>query len=377
MNFGKSSHGIIRLPAARLGRIFLGGVKAHRPLRSPIAFRGRRRASYSACENGVRIRRLGRQQRLRDQRRHLVDHFTFAESHVGSQQAGGSKRESAAKNRKPTQCRLLAVGEQTIAPVERRASGSTRCRRSPCPARRATTPLAIRRGSAVRRAGAGGGAAFCAGRRLAALIAAICRRLDGIPLAIELAAARAAALGIEELAARLDDRFQLLTGGRRTALPRHQTLRATLDWSYELLTEPERVILRRLAIFAGAFSTGGGQRGRGEPRARAVGRRRRRCQPGREIARRGGGRRRAARAIACSTRRGPMRSKSSPRAASASGSRDATPNIIAISSSGPKPNGRRGQRPNGWPITGRGSTICARRSTGPFRRTVMPRSAWR
>jgi predicted ATPase/DNA-binding winged helix-turn-helix (wHTH) protein len=91
------------------------------------------------------------------------------------------------------------------------------------------------------------------GRRLA-MIAAICRRLDGIPLAIELAAARAAALGIEELSARLDDRFQLLTGGRRTALPRHQTLRATLDWSYELLAEPERVILRRLAVFAGFFS---------------------------------------------------------------------------------------------------------------------------
>ena len=85
-------------------------------------------------------------------------------------------------------------------------------------------------------------------------IAAICRRLDGIPLAIELAAARAAALGVEGLAARLDDRFRLLTGGRRTALLRHQTLRATLDWSYELLTEPERVILRRLAVFAGPFS---------------------------------------------------------------------------------------------------------------------------
>jgi predicted ATPase len=80
------------------------------------------------------------------------------------------------------------------------------------------------------------------------------RQLDGIPRAIELAAARAAALGIETLAARLDDRFRLLTGGRRTALPRHQTLRATLDWSYELLPESERVILRRLAIFAGAFS---------------------------------------------------------------------------------------------------------------------------
>ena len=127
---------------------------------------------------------------------------------------------------------------------------------------------------------------------LAATIAAICRRLDGIPLAIELAAARAAALGIEELAARLDDRFQLLTGGRRTALPRHQTLRATLDWSYELLAEPERVVLRRLAVFAGAFSLEAAGAVVAERRGRAVGRRRRRFQPGREIAGRGGGRRR-------------------------------------------------------------------------------------
>jgi DNA-binding winged helix-turn-helix (wHTH) protein len=89
---------------------------------------------------------------------------------------------------------------------------------------------------------------------VAAVIAPICRRLDGIPLAIEVAAARAAALGIEALASRLDDRFNLLTSGRRTALPRHQTLRATLDWSYGLLAEPERVILHRLAIFAGPFS---------------------------------------------------------------------------------------------------------------------------
>src|SRR5712671_3381553 len=90
--------------------------------------------------------------------------------------------------------------------------------------------------------------------RAAAGIAGICRRLDGIPLAIELAAARAAALGIDGLAARLDDRFRLLAGGYRTTMPRHQTLRATLDWSYELLTEPERVVLRRLAIFAGGFT---------------------------------------------------------------------------------------------------------------------------
>jgi predicted ATPase len=95
---------------------------------------------------------------------------------------------------------------------------------------------------------------FAPNGRLMALLAVICRRLDGIPLAIELAAARAAALGVEELAARLDERFNLLTAGRRTALPRHQTMRATLDWSYGLLAEPERILLRRLAIFAGSFS---------------------------------------------------------------------------------------------------------------------------
>ncbi|HYC13715.1 MAG TPA: winged helix-turn-helix domain-containing protein [Stellaceae bacterium] len=87
-----------------------------------------------------------------------------------------------------------------------------------------------------------------------AAISAICRRLDGIPLAIEFAAARAAALGVQQVAARLDDRFGLLTGGRRTALPRHQTLRAMLDWSYELLPEVEQWLLRRLAIFPAAFT---------------------------------------------------------------------------------------------------------------------------
>ncbi|GAC1627218.1 MAG: winged helix-turn-helix domain-containing protein [Nevskia sp.] len=86
------------------------------------------------------------------------------------------------------------------------------------------------------------------------LIGQICRHLDGIPLAIELAAARAATLGVEEVFVRLRDRFALLTGGRRTALPRHRTLRATLDWSYGLLTEPERVVFRRLGIFVGSFA---------------------------------------------------------------------------------------------------------------------------
>ncbi len=85
-------------------------------------------------------------------------------------------------------------------------------------------------------------------------IAAICKRLDGIPLAIELAAARVATLGAGEVASRLDDCFGLLTGGRRTALARHQTLRATLDWSYDLLSDAERRLLRRLAIFATGFT---------------------------------------------------------------------------------------------------------------------------
>ena len=85
-------------------------------------------------------------------------------------------------------------------------------------------------------------------------VAAICRHLDGIPLALEFAAARAATLGLPQVAAMLSDRFRLLTGGRRTALPRHQTLRAALDWSYELLPPGEAVVLRQLAVFAGDFS---------------------------------------------------------------------------------------------------------------------------
>ncbi|WP_370688651.1 winged helix-turn-helix domain-containing protein [Roseomonas sp. GC11] len=88
----------------------------------------------------------------------------------------------------------------------------------------------------------------------AALVARICRQLDGIPLAIELAATRVALLGLGPLAERLGDRFRLLMQGRRTALPRHQTLRATLDWSHDLLPPEEQRLLRRLAIFQGCFS---------------------------------------------------------------------------------------------------------------------------
>src|SRR5207249_10096992 len=78
--------------------------------------------------------------------------------------------------------------------------------------------------------------------------------LDGIPLAIELAAARVRALPVKKINERLDDRFRLLTGGSRTALPRQQTLRALIDWSYDLLSEPERMLLRRLSVFAGGWT---------------------------------------------------------------------------------------------------------------------------
>ncbi|MSP12101.1 MAG: tetratricopeptide repeat protein [Chloroflexi bacterium] len=85
-------------------------------------------------------------------------------------------------------------------------------------------------------------------------VAQVCYRLDGIPLALELAAARVRAMPVEEIARRLDDRFSLLTGGSRTALPRQQTLRASIDWSYDLLGEHEGGLLWRLAVFAGGWT---------------------------------------------------------------------------------------------------------------------------
>ena len=88
----------------------------------------------------------------------------------------------------------------------------------------------------------------------AAAVVQVCRRLDGIPLAVELAAARVKVLSVEEIAKRLDERFRLLVGGSRTAPARHQTLQAAMDWSYSLLSEGERAVLRRLSVFAGGFT---------------------------------------------------------------------------------------------------------------------------
>jgi predicted ATPase/DNA-binding CsgD family transcriptional regulator len=92
-----------------------------------------------------------------------------------------------------------------------------------------------------------------------ATVVSICRRLDGLPLAIELAAVRTRALSPEQILDRLSDRFALLTGGGRTALPRHQTLGMAIDWSYDLLTEAEQVLMRRLCVFAGHFTLEDGE----------------------------------------------------------------------------------------------------------------------
>lgn len=90
--------------------------------------------------------------------------------------------------------------------------------------------------------------------RTLATMVRVCRALDGMPLAIELAAARLRTMSVEQLANRLDDRFRLLTSGSRTALPRHKTLRAAVDWSWELLSDAERTVLRRLSVFSGGAS---------------------------------------------------------------------------------------------------------------------------
>ena len=92
---------------------------------------------------------------------------------------------------------------------------------------------------------------FALGDENAEAVARLCLTLDGMPLAIELAAARVRALSVEQIASRLDDRFRLLASGDRTAPARQQTLRAAVDWSYELLSEPEQILLRRLSVFAG------------------------------------------------------------------------------------------------------------------------------
>jgi predicted ATPase/DNA-binding CsgD family transcriptional regulator len=101
---------------------------------------------------------------------------------------------------------------------------------------------------------------FVLGVDNAPAVAQVCARLDGIPLAIELAAARVRGMTVEQVAAGLDDRFRLLTGGARTVLPRQQTLQASVDWGYGLLSDAEGIVFRRLAVFAGGFSLDAAER---------------------------------------------------------------------------------------------------------------------
>jgi predicted ATPase/DNA-binding SARP family transcriptional activator len=108
---------------------------------------------------------------------------------------------------------------------------------------------------------------FAVDERTVGAVIEICARLDGLPLAIELAAARLRSLPVDQIAARLDDRFRLLTGGARTALPRHRTLRAVVDWSWDLLEEPERRLARRLAVFAAGATVESASAICGEPGA--------------------------------------------------------------------------------------------------------------
>ena len=167
---------------------------------------------------------------------------------------GAVAREAEALLQAAPQLRMLATSQE---PLGIEGECTLRLRPLEFPAEDATGLAAAERHAAVRLFVARARAAdsrFTLDERNAATVAMICRRLDGIPLAIELAAARSAALGIDGLAQRLDLRFHVLTGGRRTALPRHQTLRATLDWSHRLLSEPDRIVLRRLAVFAGSFT---------------------------------------------------------------------------------------------------------------------------
>ncbi|MGH3098935.1 MAG: BTAD domain-containing putative transcriptional regulator [Streptosporangiales bacterium] len=144
---------------------------------------------------------------------------------------------------------LAACPEVRILATSREPLGITGETLSPLPplADHAAVQLFTDRATAVRRN-------FTLDAETDGAVAEICRRLDGLPLAIELAAARIRALSAPQIAARLSDRFRLLTGGSRTAVPRHQTLLAVVDWSWDLLDKPERLLLQRISVFAGAVT---------------------------------------------------------------------------------------------------------------------------
>ena len=190
--------------------------------------------------------------------------------------------------------------------------------------------------------------------RTLSAMARICRALDGMPLAIELAAARLRTMTIEQLANRLDDRFRLLTSGSRTALPRHKTLRAVVDWSWDLLTEAERMVLRRLSVFSGGASLEAAERVCAAPSGEPPRSSRTRCSScsprwprSRCFAPRATGHQATGRcAIGCSAR-----SRSTPPTGSPKRGNRTWPgrHISATSPNSPSPRSRTCAAPSSWP----------------------------
>ncbi len=145
----------------------------------------------------------------------------------------------------------LDLPDRYAGPEEMEASAAVRLLRDRAGAVRPDLAVAVEGADPAHAGGAGHAPVDAA--TLATMVR-VCRALDGMPLAIELAAARLRTMSVEQLASRLDDRFRLLTGGSRTALPRHRTLRAVVDWSWDLLSDAERRALRRLSVFSGGAS---------------------------------------------------------------------------------------------------------------------------
>jgi predicted ATPase/DNA-binding winged helix-turn-helix (wHTH) protein len=219
------------------------------------------------------------------------------------------------------------------------------------------------------------GVDFSSNTQHLSMIAEICRHLDGIPLAIEFAAARAATLNLEPVASGLGNRFTLLTSGRRTALPRHRTLRAVLDWSYELLSEAEQRLLRCLAVFQGSFTLEAATAVTSDDGSPALAVMDRISNLVEKSLVASGGSTPAARWRLLETVRAYALEKldAGEREPLALGHAE----YIAMSLSERNAKGKVDPPPSGRPITAGTSTMCERRSTGPFRPAGMRRSAWR
>ena len=237
-----------------------GGSGALRPAPDGL-WLGRR---WPACEEPVGLASGGGRRGGRARRSGHAG-ATSAPAPAPARRAGGAGQLRAPGRRpaptSPTGCSRPAPACGCWPPAANR-SGSPERRSSrvaplplPTDGRRTRRTRRGRRGAAVRRPRPRRRSRLRrSNEATASAVAQICRRLDGLPLAIELAAARVKALPVDEIAARLDDRFRLLTGGPRTADARQRTLRAAVDWSHQMLTEAERVLFRRLSVFRGGWT---------------------------------------------------------------------------------------------------------------------------